>query len=104
MAQKVSAADEAATLLDMRPSVPLAAPGALGFVRATWERWKKIAHAIGVVQTRILMVVFYFIVVFPLGLVMKRSGDPLHLKEPGDSNWSAHHHEEPSLDAARRQF
>jgi len=104
MSQKISAS-EVATGVDVHtPVTTLSAPGAFGFARATWEHWKKIAHAIGVVQTRILMVVFYFIVAFPLGLVMKRSGDPLHLKEPAGGNWTPHRHEEPSLDTARRQF
>ncbi len=76
----------------------------MSFARATWERWKKIAHAIGVVQTRILMILFFFLVVFPLGLVMRLTGDPLHLKEPKGSNWTAVRDEEQNLSTARRQF
>jgi uncharacterized membrane protein YbhN (UPF0104 family) len=78
--------------------------GSMRFVWATWERWKKIAHAVGVVQTRILMVVFYFIVVLPLGLIMRITGDPLHLKEPKGGNWTLVHHEEQTLNTAHRQF
>ena len=76
----------------------------VGFLAAVWDRWKKIARAIGVVQTRILLVVFYFLVVLPLGLIMRMSGDPLHLKAPKGSNWTPHRHEDASLDTARRQF
>jgi hypothetical protein len=46
------------------------------FLRVAWTRWKKIARAIGVVQTRILMVCLYFIFVLPLGVVMRLSGGP----------------------------
>ncbi len=84
--------------------VSVAAPPPAGLLHAAWDRWKKIARAIGVVQTRILMVVFYFIFVLPLGLVMRLSSDRLHLKPPARGNWTPHRHEEPSLDTARRQF
>ena len=86
------------------PGVALTAPGPIGFFRATWDRWKQIAHAIGVVQTRILMVIFYFIVVFPLGLIIRATDDRLHLKPRQGSNWTPIVSEEQSLSSARRQF
>jgi hypothetical protein len=89
---------------DVDPVVSVPAAGPDGFLRAAWAHWKKIGHAVGVVQTRVLMVLFYFIVVLPIGLVMRLTGDPLHLRPPGGSNWTAHRHEEPSVDSARRQF
>jgi hypothetical protein len=95
-------ASEAPARVNVAPPTSLSAP--TGFLRAAWAHWKKIAHAVGVVQTRVLMVVFYFIVVLPIGLVLRSSGDPLHLKEPKGGNWTPHRHEEPSLDTARRQF
>jgi hypothetical protein len=50
------------------------------------------------------MVVFYFLFVFPVGLILRMRSDPLHLEEPKGSNWTPHRHEEASLDTARRQF
>lgn len=76
----------------------------LGYWRAPWNHWKKIARAIGVVQTRILMVCLYFVFVLPVGLIMRSSSDPLHLKRPRGSNWSPHRDDEPSIESARRQF
>jgi len=89
---------------DVAPLAPVATGQPLGLARAAWEHWKKIAHAVGVVQTRLLMVVFYFIFVVPLGLVMRLRGDPLHLKRHPGGNWTPHKHEPPGLDTARRQF
>ena len=89
---------------DVKPLASSSASDQRGFVRAAWEHWKKIGHAVGVVQTRILMVIFYFIVVLPIGLITRLAGDPLHLKPPPEGNWTAHRHEEPSVDSARRQF
>jgi len=82
----------------------LAAPRPVGFVRSAWDHWKKIARAIGVVQTRLLMVLIYAVLVVPLGLIMRIRSDPLHLKPRTDSNWTPHSYEPPSLDSARRQF
>lgn len=84
--------------------VGFATPGTGGFGSATWAHWKRIAHAIGVVQTRVLMVVLYFIFVLPLGLVMRLRGDPLHLQPRSQGNWTAHRHQEPNLDSVHRQF
>jgi hypothetical protein len=97
-------ASEVSVHRGVEPLTSVSTPGPTGFVRAAWAHWKKIAHAVGVVQTRVLMVIFYFIVVLPIGLVMRLSGDPLHLKAPMGGNWIAHRHEAPSLDSARRQF
>lgn len=75
-----------------------------GFVHLAWDHWKKIARAVGVVQTRILMVCFYFVFVLPIGIFMRLRGDPLHLKPPAGTNWVPHRQEEPSVETARRQF
>jgi hypothetical protein len=93
-----------ASNVGVRSVVSVAAPSPVGFLRTAWERWKKIARAIGVVQTRILMVVFYFVLVLPLGLVMRMRGDPLHLKAPHGSNWTPHRDQPANLETARRQF
>lgn len=71
---------------------------------SVWEHWKRTARAVGIVQTRILMVGFYFVLVLPLGLVMRMKGDPLHLNAPKGTNWVPHHDEEVSVESARRQF
>ncbi len=97
-------ASEAPIRGGVQPLASLSASGPTGFVRAAWAHWKKIGHAVGVVQTRVLMVIFYFIAVVPIGLIMRLAGDPLHLKPPTGTNWTAHRHQEPSLDNARQQF
>jgi len=96
--------DVEASRVGLGAVVSVPAPSPTGFLRTAWERWKKIARAIGVVQTRILMVVLYFVLVLPLGLVMRMRGDPLHLKDPHGSNWTPHRHQDANLETARRQF
>ena len=90
----------------METQTPVLAASAnpLSFLSAAWTRWKKIARAIGVVQTRILMVCVYFVLVLPVGVVMRLKGDPLRLKRPAGGNWAPHHDEEATIEAVRRQF
>jgi hypothetical protein len=57
-------------------------------LRRVWERWKVIAHAIGNFQARVLLTVFYFVVVPPFAVIAKLFTDPLSLRAPrGDSYW-----------------
>lgn len=72
--------------------------------RRAWEGWKKIAHVIGVFNTRVIMSILYFIVVLPMGLVFRLVSDPLQLQEPKDSNWVALPADEHKLESARQQF
>jgi len=71
--------------------------------RGLWERWTRTARALGVVQTRALMVAFYFVFVFPVGLLMRGRGDPLGLRPPEGSNWRPHADTRPTIEAARKQ-
>jgi hypothetical protein len=42
--------------------------------------WKRLAHTIGNLQARLLLTVFYGIIVFPVGVVVRLFLDPLRLK------------------------
>ncbi len=73
-------------------------------LRRVWNRWKAIAQVIGDFQARIILTLFYFIVIAPGGLIVRAVSDPLQLKPPpGASTWTPHKAENPSLDEARRQ-
>jgi hypothetical protein len=73
-------------------------------LRAIWRRWTQLARAIGVVQTRFLLVLFFVVVVVPTGLFVRATGDRLRLKPPKGSNWTPLDEKKQDLDAARRQF
>jgi len=82
-----------------------AAPAASrAFPRRVFDHWRRAAHSVGVVQTRFLMLVIYVAVVVPTGVLMRFSRDPLQLREPESSNFTAARQNERSVDAARRQF
>ena len=67
-----------------------------------WERWKVIAHAIGTFQARLLLSVFYFVVVPPFALIVKVK-DPLGLRRQG-GGWTERPIVDASSESARRQF
>jgi hypothetical protein len=51
-------------------------------LRSAWEAWKRFGKKVGDLQARILLTLFYFIVLTPFGLAM-RVADPLGLRRTG---------------------
>jgi hypothetical protein len=73
-------------------------------VRA-WARWTVVARIIGTFQARVVLTLFYFVIVPPFALIATLVGDPLRLKSPaGTGYWTERRPEKPSLEAARRQY
>jgi hypothetical protein len=70
-----------------------------------WARWKVIARKIGDVQSRLLLCVFYFVILAPFGVAVRLLSDPLRLGREGSSHWRplARRVAAPQ-DHARRQF
>lgn len=69
------------------------------------RRWKGIAQAIGNFQARILLTVFYFVVVLIFAFLVKCFTDPLRLRPPvGDSFWVARLAKDQQDIRAWRQF
>jgi lipopolysaccharide/colanic/teichoic acid biosynthesis glycosyltransferase len=75
----------------------------LSGVRALWEGWKRVAKRIGDVQARILLTIFYFLILAPFALVVRWGMDPLAIKTAAgwrSKEGSSGH----SLEQASRQF
>lgn len=58
-----------------------------GSLRRFWEGWKRIARKIGNFQARVLLFVFYFVIVAPFALVVRWGGDPLAIKPGTPRGW-----------------
>jgi hypothetical protein len=54
---------------------------------ALWQGWKRIAIKIGDAQARILLTVFYVLIVGPFALVVRFWSDPLRLNSKNSSGW-----------------
>jgi hypothetical protein len=45
-----------------------------------WQGWKHIARAIGTFQARVLLTIFYAVVVLPFGIFVRAFLDPMRIK------------------------
>ncbi len=69
------------------------------------ENWKSFSSALGNYQSRLLLGVFYFLVVTPFGVAIRMLGDPLHLRQAKGSCWALR--QTPplsSLEESKKQF
>jgi hypothetical protein len=71
--------------------------------KRVWERWKKIAHAIGNFQARLLLTILYIILVLPFGLAVRLFADPLRIRK-GPREWLGRPTETMDLEWARRYW
>ncbi|MDX1734273.1 MAG: SxtJ family membrane protein [Halioglobus sp.] len=71
-----------------RPLWPLVVAGVLvalalvlpGWLAPVYRVWMKIGHALGWVNTRIILSLIFFVLFLPVGLVMRAFGDPMRRK------------------------
>ena len=52
-------------------------------LRRLWQGWKRVGKKIGDFQARLLLTVFYFVILAPFALGVRLWADPLGLKRPG---------------------
>lgn len=70
-----------------------------------WEQCKLAARAIGDVQARIVLCVFYFVVLGPFALVVRWARDPLAIKASTPKGWRVREPEASApMEQATRQF
>lgn len=55
--------------------------------RRLWEGWKKIARKIGDFNARVILTIFYFILLCPFAVLMKLFTDPLEIKNKEHVGW-----------------
>lgn len=73
------------------------------WIRSLWSLVKVALEKVGHVQSRLLLVLLYFLVVSPFALFVKMTRDPLRIKRVGRSNWTDHQIRLSNLEAARKQ-
>ncbi|HEX2897654.1 MAG TPA: hypothetical protein VHP63_06360 [candidate division Zixibacteria bacterium] len=77
------------------------------FFKKLWNGWKKVAHKIALVQTKILVSLFYFLILVPLGALFRIFGwDPLDSRGFYSSkltNWKEVTSKEHTFESLKRQ-
>jgi hypothetical protein len=76
------------------------------FFSLIWRGWKKFAHVLGIINTRILLTVSYFVIVAVASLITKITGKDLldRRMKPAQTYYSEHEPIQATLEASRRQF
>jgi len=87
------------------PQAAVRRAGKKSGVRELWAAWKRVARKIGDFQARVLLTIFYFVLLAPFALIVRRTSDPLALK-PGTPRGWAERQSAPqyTLEMARKQF
>lgn len=77
------------------------------FFKNLWERWKIIAKAIGRFNALVILTIFYFVILSPLGALFRLFGwNPLRTgaKERNKAtNWQQVSNPQPDLETLKRQ-
>jgi hypothetical protein len=77
----------------------------MNLIKKLWEKWKAFGHKVGNFQARLILTIFYFVVISPFAAVVKFLSKPLRLKMLHSSNWLPNQAgDEGILVRARRQF
>ena len=70
-----------------------------------WKKWLKIARIIGNFQAQVLFTIFYFLILFPVGIKIRFSADPLNLKGiEKKSSYNSWVHPEEDLKMSRKPY
>jgi hypothetical protein len=71
-------------------------------LKRMWQGWKRIAYQIGNFQARVLLTVFYAVLVFPFGVAVRLFSDPLRIKRR-PSEWLNYPNETHDMLWAKKQ-
>ena len=73
-------------------------------LKKAWGKWKVIAHHIGVFQSRLILTLFYFILLLPIGLVFSLFKDALGIKKQYASAWKNKDKQTATMEEMKEQF
>jgi hypothetical protein len=89
-------------VVDSSPAIPERGPVMAESFKKLWQGWKKFAHKLGVIQTYIIITLFYWIIVPFFSLI--RFQNLLRLRQPADrSYWIERKTTDNSLARAKQQ-
>ncbi|MCI0450844.1 MAG: hypothetical protein L0Z51_00470 [Candidatus Latescibacteria bacterium] len=76
------------------------------FLSLLWRGWKKFAHVLGIINTRILLTISYFVILAVASIITKVLGKDILDRRMKAAPTFYHPHEpvQASLEACRRQF
>lgn len=74
--------------------------------RRLWEWWKRVARKIGDFNARVILTLFYCILMTPFAIILKLFTDPLRIKAKTEKRWLHREAEKEGdpLEKASKQF
>jgi hypothetical protein len=72
-------------------------------LRRLWEFQKRLSKRIGTFQARVMLTIFYAVLVLPFGMAVRFLADPLRIKRR-PPKWLDHHPELNDIAWAKRQY
>ncbi len=74
--------------------------------RRMWEGWKRFGRKLGDFNARVILTLFYFILLLPFAVLLKLFTDPLEIKGKEHVGWHVKEDKEDltPLEKAQRQF
>src|SRR5437867_2998983 len=80
-----TASSPAVQLGSIRREAPL--PPDAPFYKRLWRGWKRVGRAIGMLLSRVVTTILYFVAVTPFAIGLRLFSDPLEL-EPRSPHWT----------------
>lgn len=77
-----------------------------GIFKRLWRRWTLFSKRMGSFQNRVMLSLFFFIIISPVAMLITVLGDPLKIKKKkrGDTYWSPKTASPARLEDFKRQF
>ncbi len=76
-------------------------------LRKLWNHWLTLARKIGQFQSRIILTLFYFVLVTPFGLAVRVLADPLHTRsraiDQAQTGWQSRTTRDVDLASGQKQ-
>lgn len=69
-----------------------------------WDGWMRVAKVIGNFNARVILSLFYFVLMVPIGLIVGATKDYLGIREHPTSTWKEMDGHAQSVEEGRRQF
>ncbi len=81
----------------------------MDFLKIVWKKWLKIGRIIGNFNAQVILTVFYFLLLWPVGLIFRLFADPLRLRSGSKgvserTNFEKWEHPKDDVNTARRQY
>jgi hypothetical protein len=72
--------------------------------RIIWSRWKAFSHKVATFQARLILTIFYFIALAPVGLLHTFVRDTLNLRGRRVEGWQNHYNNHLTIEKLQEQY